>query len=125
MKKSFGDRLRERRGARSQAEMASVFGVSQSAYSAWERGVKEPSISTIGSICIEFGVSADWLLGLPGASAPTVPAARPDAASSPDSYWRGLVASQQETIANLTRLASALKPSAPARCGGGGATKTA
>ena len=133
MKKSFGDRLRERRGSRSQAEMANVFGVSQSAYSAWERGAKEPSISTIGSICREFNVSADWLLGLPGASAPavpsvpSVPSVPPDAASAPsESYWRDLAASQQETIAGLTRLlAAASKPTAPARAGGRAATKTA
>ncbi|NCA83206.1 MAG: helix-turn-helix domain-containing protein [Opitutae bacterium] len=131
MKKSFGDRLRERRGSRSQAEMANVFGVSQSAYSAWERGAKEPSISTIGSICREFNVSADWLLGLPTASSPSIPSAPvvpPDAASAPsEAYWRGLAASQQETIAGLTRLlAAASKPTVPAaRCGGGGATKSA
>ena len=133
MKKSLGERLRERRGTRSQAEMANVFGVSQSAYSAWERGAKEPSISTIGSICREFNVSADWLLGLPGASAPavpsvpSVPSVPPDAASAPsEAYWRGLAASQQETIAGLTRLLAASKPTVPAaRCGGRGATKSA
>ena len=134
MKKSFGDRLRERRGSRSQAEMANVFGVSQSAYSAWERGAKEPSISTIGSICREFNVSADWLLGLPGASAPavpsvpSVPSVPPDAASAhPEAYWRALAASQQATIASLTRLLSEGRPTpaAPARAGGRAAMKTA
>ncbi len=134
MKKSLGERLRERRGTRSQAEMANVFGVSQSAYSAWERGAKEPSLSTIGSICREFNVSADWLLGLPGASAPavpsvpSVPSVPPDAASAhPEAYWRALAASQQETIAGLARLlAAAQKPTTPAvRYGGRGAAKTA
>ena len=132
MKKSLGERLRERRGTRSQAEMANVFGVSQSAYSAWERGAKEPSLSTIGSICREFNVSADWLLGLPGASAsavpsvPSVTSVPPDAASAPsEAYWRGLAASQQETIAGLTRLLAASKAAAPVRCGGRGGAKTA
>ena len=43
-----------------------------------------------------------------------------------EAYWRDLAASQQETIAGLTRLlAAAQKPTAPARTGGHGATKTA
>jgi transcriptional regulator with XRE-family HTH domain len=131
MKKSLGEKLRSLRGGRSQAEMAGVFGVSQSAYSAWERDAKEPSLSTVGAICQTFDVSADWLLGLSsgscgGRSRPQPPPA-PDAASAPaSSDWRDLAISQQETIAELTRLLSASqKGTAPARTGGRTATKTA
>lgn len=138
MKKSLGEKLRSLRGGRSQAEMAGVFGVSQSAYSAWERGAKEPSLSTVGTICQTFNVSSDWLLGLSsgscgGRSRPQPPPA-PDAASAPSaSDWRDIaasqqktIASQQETIAELSRLlAAAQKGTAPARTGGRTATKTA
>ena len=138
MKKSLGEKLRSLRGGRSQAEMAGVFGVSQSAYSAWERDAKEPSLSTVGAICQTFDVSADWLLGLssaPSRAARTsVCGVPPDAASAPSaSDWRDLaaskqktIASQKETVAELTRLLSAnQKDTAPASDGGRDATKTA
>ena len=134
MKKSFGDRLRDLRGSTSQAEIAGKIGVSGQSWGFYERNQKEPTLATIGSICREFNVSADWLLGLPGASAPavpsvpSVPSVPPDTASAPsEAYWRDLAASQQETIAGLARLlAAASKPTVPAaRCGGGGATKSA
>ena len=134
MKKSFGDRLRDLRGSTSQAEIAGKIGVSGQSWGFYERNQKEPTLATIGSICREFNVSADWLLGLPGASAPavpsvpSVPSVPPDAASGgSESYWRDLAASQQETIASLTRLLSEGRPTpaAPARAGGRAATKTA
>lgn len=133
MKKSLGDRLRELRGAESQTAFCLKIQQKQGTYSAWERDEKDPSSSAIALICKATGVSADWLLGLPGASAPPVPSVPsvtsvpPDAASAhPEAYWRGLAASQQETIAGLTRLLAASKPTVPAaRCGGGGATKSA
>lgn len=134
MKKSLGDRLRELRGAESQTAFCLKIQQKQGTYSAWERDEKDPSSSAIALICKATGVSADWLLGLPGASAPavpsvpSVPSVPPDAASAhPEAYWRALAASQQETIAGLTRLlAAAQKPTAPAaRTGGRGAMKTA
>jgi len=130
MKKSFGDRLRDLRGSTSQAEIAGKIGVSGQSWGFYERNQKEPTLATIGSICREFNVSADWLLGLPTASSPSIPSAPvvpPDAASAhPEAYWRALAASQQETIAGLTRLLAASKPTVPAaRCGGRGATKSA
>jgi transcriptional regulator with XRE-family HTH domain len=127
MKKSFGDRLKERRGTRSQEEMASVFGVSQSAYSSWERGVKEPSISTICSMCRHLGVSSDWLLGVTDAPSVPVLATKVKQAGESDTYWRDLAVSQQETIAKLAALLSEGRAivAAPVRGGGRGVTKTA
>jgi transcriptional regulator with XRE-family HTH domain len=106
--------------------MASIFGVSQSAYSAWERGVKEPSIITICSICNHFGISADWLLGLSDAASASVPAARAEPAGESEAYWRDLVASQQAVIRDLAAaLAAGRAGPAVAPAGGRAATKTA
>ena len=131
MKKSLGDRLRELRGAESQTAFCLKIQQKQGTYSAWERDEKDPSSSAIALICKATGVSADWLLGLPTASSPSIPSAPvvpPDAASAPsEAYWRDLAASQQETIVSLTRLLSEGRPTpaAPARAGGRAATKTA
>jgi transcriptional regulator with XRE-family HTH domain len=64
MKKSFNEKLKSLRAGTSQAEKAALFGVSQSAYSAWERGEAEPNITTLSSMCRHYKVSSDWLLGL-------------------------------------------------------------
>lgn len=133
MKIKFGSHLRTLRGNSSQGEIASVFGVSQSAYSAWERGTKEPSLTTISSICTHYNVSADWLLGLCTAvqpkATPNVASATPDVACfqpAPDSYWRDLVASQQATISLLVRrLEAPNEPATPAATGGHTAVKSA
>lgn len=133
MKKSFSERLEHLRGDRSQREFAKKIGVPLTSYTNWVLGVSQPKFDNLVSICSTLGVSADWLLGLPGASAPavpsvpSVPSVPPDAASaSGEAYWRGLAASQQETIAALTRLLAASKPTVPAaRAGGRAATKTA
>ena len=130
MKKSFGDRLEELRGDLSQRDFAKKIGVPLTSYTNWVLGVSQPKFESIYAICSKLGVSADWLLGLPTASSPSIPSAPvvpPDAASAPsEAYWRALAASQQETIAGLTRLlAAASKPTAPARAGGRAATKTA
>ena len=60
----FVSRLRELRGATSQAEFAEKIGTKQTTYSSWERGLKEPGIQILVSISRQFGVSTDWLLGL-------------------------------------------------------------
>ncbi len=70
MKKSFSEKLRSLRANASQAENARIFGVSQSAYSAWERGEAEPNITTLASICRHYNVPSDWLLGLSDDAAP-------------------------------------------------------
>lgn len=131
MKKSFADRIESLRGNKTQKEFAKQLGVPLNTYTNWTRGITKPTCDALITACTVLGVSADWLLGLPTASIPSIPsspAARPDAASaSGEAYWRGLAASQQETIADLTRmLAAASKPTAPAvRAGGRAAMKTA
>ena len=133
MKKSFADRIESLRGNKTQKEFAKQLGVPLNTYTNWTRGITKPTCDALITACTVLGVSADWLLGLPGAAAPpvlsvpSVTSVPPDAASAPsESYWRGLAASQQETIAALTRLLAASKPTVPAaRAGGRAATKTA
>lgn len=62
---SFSLRIRELRGERNQQEVADSLGVLKSKWSRWEKGHNEPSLSDIASLCRIFGVSANWLLGLP------------------------------------------------------------
>ena len=64
MKKSFGDRLKELRGRKSQSMIASVFNIRQSTYSSWETGASKPDINELCDIARYFNVSADDLLGL-------------------------------------------------------------
>ena len=55
--------LRKEKGL-SIKEVANAIGVSLSAYSNYEQGIREPSYEILKKICIYFGVSADYLLGL-------------------------------------------------------------
>ena len=48
----------------SQAKLAKILNISQSAIAKWELGKTEPTLSNIISICTCFDVSADYLLGL-------------------------------------------------------------
>jgi transcriptional regulator with XRE-family HTH domain len=123
MKKSFGDRLEELRGDLSQRDFAKKIGVPLTSYTNWVLGVSQPKFESIYAICSKLGVSADWLLGL--SSAPPAPTA--DAPSGhPEDFWRDLVASQQQTIADLTRLLAVQKNhTAPVRSSGREASKTA
>ena len=108
------------RGDASQAEMAAKFGVSQAAYGRWELGKAEPKFEVLVSLCKNFSVSADWLLGLidertPGVSitagdgsavaanrsTATVNSA-PAAASGDIARLIGIIESQQAVIATLT-----------------------
>jgi transcriptional regulator with XRE-family HTH domain len=60
----FPSRIRLLRGHQTAAEIAAVFGVTQPAWTQWEKGLREPRLDTVEKICRHFGVSADWLLGL-------------------------------------------------------------
>ena len=60
----FAERLRERRGSRTQFEMAAYLGVSQGAYGYWETGARQPKLDLLVHICKKLNVSADWILGL-------------------------------------------------------------
>ncbi len=47
-----------------QQTVATAIGVTISAYSNYEQGIREPSIEIIIKLCKYFDVSADYLLGL-------------------------------------------------------------
>lgn len=55
--------LRKERG-KSQKEVAQALGITLSAYSNYEQGIREPNLQIFSEICKYFGVSADYLLGL-------------------------------------------------------------
>lgn len=48
----------------SQKEVADAIGVTRSAYSNYEQGLREPDLETLKKICIFFDVSADYLIGI-------------------------------------------------------------
>ena len=55
--------LRKEKGV-SQKEVARSIGVTISAYSNYEQGIREPSNQILINICKYYDVSADYLLGL-------------------------------------------------------------
>ena len=55
--------LRKEKGL-SQKNVADAIGVTLSAYSNYEQGIREPSYSILINICKFFGVTSDYLLGL-------------------------------------------------------------
>lgn len=57
-------RLRELRGDRSQKDVARALGMTQPTYSRYEKGDREPDLSTLRILASYFGVTTDWLLGL-------------------------------------------------------------
>ena len=59
-------RLKELRKEKnlSQKIVADAIGISLSAYSNYEQGIREPSLEIFARICKFFDVSADYLLGL-------------------------------------------------------------
>jgi len=79
MKNSFSVKLRELRGSKSQSEFANEIGAKQTTYSSWERGIKEPNLDMVCDISTRFGVSADWLLGLPSRGGGNATASAPHA----------------------------------------------
>lgn len=67
MKLTFGEKLRNLREEKelNQTELGKRLGITQRKLSYLECGRCEPSIADIKTICMFFGVSADYLLGLP------------------------------------------------------------
>lgn len=61
----LSDRLRELRGATSQAEMARELDMPRQQWINYERGKNMPGAEIIAKICRAHSCSADWLLGLP------------------------------------------------------------
>ena len=48
----------------SQAKMAKEIGTYQQTIARWEKGITEPDTEMMAKICLFFGISADYLLGL-------------------------------------------------------------
>ncbi len=70
---TLGNRLKELRGSRSQKEMGASLGIQLNAWARYERGEVMPGADMLAKICTTLGVSADWLLDIPGEhSAPPV-----------------------------------------------------
>lgn len=63
----IGDRIRELRVDRdlTQANIANILKTSQSYYSEYEHGKRAIPIQHIITLCLFYGVSADYILGLP------------------------------------------------------------
>ena len=62
--KKFRDRIEELRSDKTQRAVAKEIGVPLNTYTNWTRGIRMPSIENIVNICVQLGVSADWLLGV-------------------------------------------------------------
>lgn len=59
-----GNRIKEIRGKMSQDEFVEKVGISRGALSYYENGKRNPDCNVIKSICLNFNVSADYILGL-------------------------------------------------------------
>lgn len=108
--KKFGDKIEELRSNKTQREFAKLIGVPLNTYTNWTRGIRMPSIENIVNICVQLGVSADWLLGITEAGSsgnrPRVDAAREkDAENDGENGRRDAVclecAKKDKTIAEL------------------------
>lgn len=62
----YKNRLKELREAEglSQKKMASLLGISDSAYQNYEYGIRETSTSVLTKACEMFGCNLDWILGM-------------------------------------------------------------
>jgi transcriptional regulator with XRE-family HTH domain len=103
---TLGERLKILRGTRSQAEIASILGIKQQTYAAYENARCEPDVGKIIKLSQLNGVTTDWLLGksdtkteqqIPAGSAPT-----------------GLPSITAEDLSNLIRQNRALSNAAEA-----------
>ena len=65
------ERLKELRGASSQAEMARQLDIKQPQWARYESGASFPSVEMLEKICRIHACSADWLLGLTKSAAKT------------------------------------------------------
>jgi transcriptional regulator with XRE-family HTH domain len=61
---SFSGRLKDLRGSKTQAAIASELNTNQQTYARWELGDRQPKLQDLASIALHFGVTTDWLLGL-------------------------------------------------------------
>ena len=63
----YYQRLRELREDRdlTQQDIADVLGMKQQQYSNYERGVRDLPIEYLVTLCLFYGVSSNYILGLP------------------------------------------------------------
>ena len=68
MELSLGEKIRLLREQRelNQSDLGKAVGMTQRKVSYLEKDTYEPSMEDIRALCTFFGVSADYLLGLPG-----------------------------------------------------------
>lgn len=116
-------RLKELRAGRSQAEVAKLLGIKQTAWSRYENDAAIPGGEMILQICSTFAVSSDWLLGLTDERTP-------GGAVTSDAR----IAELEKKVIRLEGENSALQKALaivgghraqPAKTGGSSATKTA
>jgi transcriptional regulator with XRE-family HTH domain len=58
----FGERLKQVRGERTQAEFAKVFRISKDMVGLYEREVHAPGITFLAEVCTSLTISPTWLL---------------------------------------------------------------
>ena len=58
-------RLKALRSTQTQADMARNLQINQQTYARWELGDRQPKLQDLCKIALHFGVSTDWLLGIP------------------------------------------------------------
>jgi transcriptional regulator with XRE-family HTH domain len=62
--KKVSDRIKELRGNLTQTQAAAKLGLTQQAWAKYESGASDPNSKTIKQLCLVFGTTSDWLLGL-------------------------------------------------------------
>lgn len=122
MRKKIAARLRAVRGEMPQASFAARIGLSQTAWHRYETGKNEMSYAQLHRLCVEFGVSLDWLFGLGGDGAKPPAAAPARRGSGPCRECARLWALVDKQSAALAECASALARNFAA---GGGAPASA
>lgn len=87
----IGMRLREIRGAQSQAEFCASLGVHKNTYGGYERGDRTPDAILIANVCALYGIRLEWLLwGKPPMRADRVIEGPPDGTGESDAAPYGL-----------------------------------
>jgi transcriptional regulator with XRE-family HTH domain len=64
--KEFAEKLKALRNLHymTQQEVAEKIGVTRSAYSNYEQGLRTPDLEVVKKICLLYEISADFLLGI-------------------------------------------------------------
>ena len=63
-------RLEQLRGSQTQKAFAERLGLPLNTYTNWVRGINKPLAEQLAKICIECGVTIEWLLGASDDNAP-------------------------------------------------------